>query len=74
MKYDFNVIKEISVTDSFVSLDEEIRGCQEELTFNECITRKFRNTMISKCHCLPLQMGFTEEVGKSISKSYRGMQ
>ena len=54
-------MKEITVTDSFLSLDKDIRGCQED-SFNDCITRKYKNTLSHKCQCLPFQMKLTEQV------------
>ena len=33
-EYNLNVVKEISVTDSFLDLDESTRGCQDYETFN----------------------------------------
>ena len=64
-KYYFNVIKEISVTDSFLTLDKDIRGCQEE-SYDECTTRKYKNTLINQCQCLPFQMIQSTKVGKML--------
>ena len=61
MKYDLNVIKEISVTDSFLSLDDNIRGCQKE-SFDDCTTRKYKKTVLETCKCLPFKLRLTEEV------------
>ena len=61
MESSLNVIKEIKVTDSFLTLDEEAKGCQEE-SFNECTTTKYRDKMINKCQCLPFQLRLSEEV------------
>jgi len=60
MKHYFNVIKEISVTDSFLSLDKDIRGCQEE-SYDKCTTRKYMNTLMNKCQCLPFQFRVTNK-------------
>ena len=65
-KYNFNVIKEIAVTDSFLSLADDIKGCHEQI-LSECITRKYNNALLEKCQCLPFQMNLTEEVGRIIS-------
>ena len=64
MEHYLTVIKEIMVTDSFLSLDKSIRGCQEE-TFDECRTRKYANALTEKCKCLPFQLRLTEEVVSS---------
>ena len=62
-KFYLNVIKEISVTDSFLAMDKNIRGCQEE-SYDECTTRKYKENLENKCQCLPFQMRITEEVVK----------
>ena len=60
-KYFLNVVKEITVTDSFLSMNKDIRGCQEE-AFEECSTRKFLNNLINKCLCLPFQVSENNKV------------
>ena len=60
-KYFLNVIKEISVTESFLTLDENTRGCQEE-SFDDCTTKKYINALINKCKCLPFQIRLTQKV------------
>ena len=66
MEHYLNVIKEISVTDSFLSLNEHMKGCQEEPT-DECTNRKYKTTILNQCNCLPFQLRWNEEVN-SISK------
>ena len=66
MKYDFNVLKEISVTDSFLSLNKEIRGCQEE-SFGDCVARTMKTSFLKECQCLPFQLRFSKEVAVNIS-------
>ena len=65
LEYKMNVVKEISVTDPFLSLDKNIRGCQEE-SYNECTTRIHMNALISKCNCLPFQLRLNEEVSSRV--------
>lgn len=64
-KYYLNVIKEITVTDSFLSMNKDIKGCQEE-SFNDCTTRIYKNTLMNECQCLPFQLGLLKEVSKYI--------
>ena len=64
-KYYLNVVKEISVTDSYLSMNKNERGCQKE-TFDECTTRKYKNTLINQCQCLPFQMIQMEKVGRML--------
>ena len=47
------VVKEISVTEEFLGLGEEIRKCQTKETFGECNTRLFLDEMKKECHCVP---------------------
>ena len=61
MEYSLNVIKEISVTDSFLSLGENIKGCQEK-SYDDCTTKKYTDTLTDKCQCLPFQLRLNEEV------------
>ena len=63
MKHYLNVIKEISVTDSFLSLDKDTRGCQEE-SYDKCTTKKYKNDLINNCQCLPFRLRLTEEVSE----------
>ena len=60
-KYNLNVMKEVTVTDSFLTLDKDIKGCQEE-SFDACRTRKYKTELIDKCQCLPFKIRLTDEV------------
>ena len=53
----------VEAKESFLTLDKNVRGCQEE-TRNDCITDKYSKTLLNKCQCLPFQSGFREEVNK----------
>ena len=61
MEHLLNVIKEVTVTDSFLSMDKEITGCQKE-SYDECATRKYLNALINNCQCLPFYLRLTKEV------------
>ena len=65
MEHYLNVIKEISVTDSFLSMDKNERGCQEE-SFDECTTRKYLKALRNKCQCLPFQMIQSNKVSNNL--------
>jgi len=60
MEHNLNVIKEIKVTDSFLSLDEYIRGCKKG-SYDECSSRNYMNTLLNKCQCLPFQLSLTNK-------------
>ena len=58
--YNLNNVKEITTTNSFLSLDKASRKCQEE-SYDECTTRKYINLLRSKCQCLPFQLKTIDE-------------
>ena len=45
-------------------MDKDVRGCQIE-TYDECTTRKYKNSLINQCQCLPFQMIQSEKVGNT---------
>ena len=53
--YDFINFVHQDATDSFFTLDEEIRKCQEEPK-DDCSTRKYLEDLKNKCQCLPFQL------------------
>ena len=55
-----NVLTEIEVTESYLALDKDIRGCQNEEPFDNCTTRQFIDTFLDKCGCLPLNIRLNE--------------
>ena len=56
-QYNLNDLKEIKVTDSYLGLDHDVRGCQQtnEPVLN-CKTRKYMRSLLKKCYCLPFNM------------------
>ena len=66
-KYNLNAIKEIKVTDSYLGLDIEDRGCQNEEGVEECTTRQYIETLLHKCACLPLKIA----IDRNVRKYYR---
>ena len=51
--YNLNNIKEIEVTDSFLTLDENTRNCQNIDTIHDCKTRKYLNDVFRSYKCFP---------------------
>ena len=58
--YNLNVVKEERVTESFLGLDEEVRGCQNHESQEDCQTRFFIKTALEKCECLPFNIRTAE--------------
>ena len=54
-EYNLNNLKEITVTDSFLGWDENIKGCHNKSAFS-CSTQKHIDTFLDECGCLPLPL------------------
>ena len=63
-EYSLNILKEITVTDSFLYLDENIRGCQNVETFDKCTKRYFLNSLREICGCIPEAINPLNQVNK----------
>ena len=61
-QYNFNVMKEIQVTNSFLELDPKVTGCQKEESIHNCTTRNLIDTLKRQCGCLPFKMIHSEKV------------
>ena len=44
------------MTDSYLGLDQNIRGCQNEEPLHSCTTKVYFDTVLEQCGCLPLNM------------------
>ena len=60
-EYNLNNLKEIMVTDSFLELDENVKGCHNKSAFS-CSTQKHIDTFLDECGCLPLNMKLSDKV------------
>ena len=52
-EYNLDVLKNIETTESYLGLDQDVRGCQNEETIDNCTTRQYIDTLLEKCECLP---------------------
>ena len=59
-KYNLDAVKEITVTDSFLGMDMEDKGCQLEEPLDNCTTRHHIDTVLHQCGCLPLRLSSLE--------------
>ena len=60
-EYNLNNLKEIMVTDDYLGLDENVRGCHNKSAFS-CSTKKHIDTFLDECGCLPLNMKLSDKV------------
>ena len=65
-EYNLNIIKEEEVTLSFLGLDQDVRGCQNDEHYDECTTRHYIETMREQCGCLPLSIRLSNQVDDSL--------
>ena len=56
-KYNLNVMEEIVAKDSLLTLDENVKKCQENPQ-DLCTNKKFFDTLKSQCQCLPFTLRF----------------
>ena len=61
-EYNLNSLKEEEVTESFLGMDQSVRGCQNEEHYDECTTRHYIENMQKKCGCLPLSIALSDQV------------
>ena len=61
-EYNLNVLKDIKVSDSYLGLDENIRGCQNKEPLYNCTSRFYRNAFLEYCGCLPPNIISSEKV------------
>ena len=66
--YNLNAVTEVTTTESFLSLKENVRSCHEKHSYGDCITRKYLEEYKNKCKCLPFRLGLSDEVDISINK------
>ena len=63
-EYNLNNLKEIKVKESFLNLDQDIRGCQVDETFLNCTTGHTTDNFLKNCGCLPFNIRVSPEVAK----------
>ena len=62
MIYNLNNVKEMKVTEEFLTLHENIRHCQITETLLDCRSRKIVDRFINDCNCLPFSINQKEKV------------
>ena len=68
--YNLNVVKEVKVTDSFLGLDSDVKGCNMEETFENCTTKIYIETVKEKCGCLPFNIYLSDKVQTWSTRKY----
>ena len=52
---------DVSVTDSFLGLDEDIRKCQRKDKFEKCVLTNSVDNMLKECGCVPLHIATMQD-------------
>ena len=60
-EYKINVVKMITVKDSFLELDQSDRGCQNEESLDTCTSRIFTGNIFKKCGCYIFKPAITKK-------------
>ena len=59
-------VKEIKVTDDFNKLRKEQKKCQNEQTFESCMSEQMLDKIMENCGCIPFEL-FNSSITKAIS-------
>ena len=49
-------VKQMKITKDFRALDEQSRKCQTKISFEDCVTKKYLESMKANCKCLPYNL------------------
>ena len=61
-EYNLNNLMEIQVSESYLGLDQVVKGCQNDEALEECRARNYIDTLLQQCKCLPLSIRGSEKV------------
>ena len=61
-KYNLNALKEIMVQESFLTLDKDVRGCQDDESLSDCTTTNYLKALLNICGCYPLHLKMKSKV------------
>ena len=52
-QYNLNNVKEIKVTEEFISLKKDATKCQNKESFDDCTSRLYMEALMTQCKCRP---------------------
>ena len=56
-----DALREVRVTDFFLGLDQKTRGCQDNEQLLNCSTKKYLESVLNQCGCLPSNIKMSKE-------------
>ena len=68
--YGLRDIKDVEVSDEFAGLGEKVSHCQREEFREDCLSRKYRDRVLSQCNCSPfyLRSYYGNQVRRDLEK------
>ena len=63
--YALTSVKEVVVTDSFLSMKAETRNCQVDELYEDCETEEYLERVRTVCSCIPVNL-MTEERNEKV--------
>ena len=55
--YALSAVKEMRISEDFMSLGKDLTKCQVQEEYEECSTRIYQAAMIEQCNCIPYSLG-----------------
>ena len=55
-EYNLNSVKDITVTDEFMTLDRDVIKCQNDEDYEDCTTRQYMHAFLHHCECVPFSL------------------
>ena len=62
MEFKIKMFKEVQVTNSFLGIDESVRGCQGREMYEDCIRHSYLDKFRNSCGCLPIGLKINKNV------------
>ena len=63
-EYNLNDLKVVEGTDSFLAMDQDVKGCQNVEALDGCSTKYYRETVVQQCKCIPFNIRKADEKKK----------
>ena len=54
--YALSAVKEMRISDDFLSLGQDFTNCQVQEAYEDCTTRIYYAEMIKQCNCVPYSL------------------
>ena len=65
-QYNLDTLKVIEVTESYLGLDQDVSGCQNMESYHSCTTRKYIDSLLNQCGCLPINLKLSDKEASSM--------